>query len=88
MRLEQENLLASSPKCSTEIIRDQNAAQNLRDNAINLLVDETKSTLGMERTEAMSMEGMEAAHLNGVLSGVSYEVENRGSDAPKRDLLL
>ena len=76
------------PSCGTEIIRDQNAAQNLRDNAINLLTEEISSVLGMERTEVMSMEGMEAAYYNGILSGVSYEVENRGSDAPKRSLLL
>ena len=67
------------PNCGTEIIRDQNAAQNLRDNAISLLVDEITSTLGMERTEVMSMEGMEAAYCNGTLSGVSYEVEKRSS---------
>ena len=76
------------PSCGTEIIRDQNAAQNLGDNAINLLTEEISSVLGMERTEVMSMEGMEAAYYNGILSGVSYEVENRGSDAPKRSLLL
>ena len=64
------------PDCGTEIVRDQNAAQNLRDNAINLLVDEIETTLGMERTEVMSMEGMEATYYNGMLSGVSYEVEN------------
>ena len=71
------------PNCGTEIIRDQNAGKNLRDNAINLLVDEIKSTLGMERTEVMSMEGMEVNLLNGMICGVSYEVENRGSDTPK-----
>ena len=71
------------PNCGTEILRDQNAAQNLRDNAINLLTEEIKSVLGMERTEVMSMEGMEAMYYNGALSGVSFEVENRGSDAPK-----
>ena len=76
------------PSCGTEIIRDQNAAQNLGDNAINLLTEEISSVLGMERIEVMSMEGMEAAYYNGILSGVSYEVENRGSDAPKRSLLL
>ena len=37
------------------------------------------STLGMERTEVMSMESMEAMYLNGTLSGVSYEVENARS---------
>ena len=71
------------PNCGAEIIRDQNAGKNLRDNAINLLVDEIKSTLGMERTEVMSMEGMEVNLLNGMICGVSYEVENRGSDTPK-----
>lgn len=75
------------PNCGTKIIRDENAAQNLRDNAINLLVDEIKSTLGWEPSEVMSMEGMEATYLNGVVSGVSCEVENQGSDALKRNLL-
>ena len=72
------------PNCGTEIIRDQNAAQNLRDNAINLLVDEIMSTLGMERTEVMSMEDMEVTYCN----GVPCEVESRSSDALKRSLLL
>ena len=67
------------PNCGTEIIRDENAAQNLRDNAINLITEEISSVLGMERTEVMSMEGIEATYLNGVLSGVSYEVENARS---------
>ena len=72
------------PNCDSEITRDQNAAQNLRDNAINLLVDEIKSTLGMERTEVMSMEDMEATYCN----GVPCEVETQSSDALNRDLLL
>ena len=63
------------PNCGSEIIRDANAGKNLRDNAINLLVDEIISTLGMGRTEVMSMEDMEATYLNGMLSGVSCEVE-------------
>ena len=63
------------PSCGSEIIRDQNAGKNLRDNAINLLVDEIKSTLGLEQSEVMSMEGIEATYLNGMLSGVSCEVE-------------
>ena len=75
------------PNCGSEIIRDANAGKNLRDNVINLLVDEIKSTLGMERTEVMSMEGMEATYFNGMLSGVSYEVENQSSDALKRSSL-
>lgn len=67
------------PDCGSEIIRDQNAGKNLRDNAINLLTEEICSVLGMERTEVMSMEGMEATYYNGMLSGVSYEVENAKS---------
>ena len=67
------------PECGTEIIRDANAGKNLRDNAINLLTEEINSVLGMERTEVMSMEGMEATYFNGMLSGVSYEVENAKS---------
>ena len=63
------------PNCGTEIIRDQNAAQNLRDNAINLITEEISSVLGMERTEVMSMEGMEVNLLNGMIYGVSCEVE-------------
>ena len=67
------------PNCGSEVIRDQNAGKNLRDNAINLLVDEIISTLGMEHTEVVSMEDMEAIYLNGMLSGVSVEVENAKS---------
>ena len=73
------------PSCGTEIIRDENAAQNLRDNAINLLTEEINSVLGMERTEVMSMEGIEATYFNGMLSGVSCKVENQSSDALKRN---
>ena len=68
------------PSCGSEIIRDANAGKNLRDNAINLIVDEIKSTLGMERTEVMSMEDIEATYYNGMLRGVSYEVESEKSD--------
>ena len=46
------------------------------ESAINLLTEEINSVLGMERTEVMSMEDMEAIYLNGMLSGVSFEVEN------------
>ena len=76
------------PNCGSEVIRDQNAAQNLRDNAINLLVDEIKSTLGWEPSEVMSVEDVEATYLNGMLSGVSYEAETQSSDALNRDPLL
>ena len=72
------------PDCGTEIIRDQNAAQNLRDNAVNILTEEISSVLGMERTEVMSMEGIEATYCN----GVPCEVETQSSDALGRNLLL
>ena len=76
------------PSCGSEIIRDQNAAQNLRDNAINLLVDEIESTLGMEHTEVMSMESTEVNLLNGMIYGVSYEVEKTNREISQRNLLL
>ena len=68
------------PNCGSEIIRDANAGKNLRDNAINLLTEEISSVLGMERTEVMSMEDMEARFVNNELCGVSYEVESEKSD--------
>ena len=68
------------PNCGSEIIRDQNAGKNLRDNAINLLTEEINPVLGLEQSEVMSMEGMEATYYNGMLSGVSYEVESEESD--------
>ena len=67
------------PQCSTKILRDENAGKNLRDNAINLLVGEIKSTLGMGRTEVMSMEDIEVNLCNTMIYGVSYEVENAKS---------
>ena len=67
------------PNCGTEIIRDENAGRNLRDNAINLITEEINSVLGLEQSEVMSMEDMEAVYLNGMLSGVSCEVENAKS---------
>ena len=76
------------PNCGTEIIRDENAGRNLRDNAINLLVDEIKSALGWEPSEVMSMEDMEVNLLNGMIYGVSCKVENQSSDALKRSPLL
>ena len=76
------------PNCGTEIIRDQNAAQNLRDNAINLITEEMNSVLGWEPSEVMSMEGTEVNLSNGTVCGVSYEVESQSSDALKRSLLL
>ena len=67
------------PQCSTKILRDENAGKNLRDNAINLLVGEIKSTLGMGHTEVMSMEDIEVNLCNTMIYGVSYEVENAKS---------
>ena len=69
------------PSCGTEIMRDENAGKNLRDNAIDLLVDEIKSTLGWEPSEVMSVEDTEATYLNGVISEVSYEVESEESNS-------
>lgn len=67
------------PKCGTKIIRDQNAALNLKENAIKILVDDLKSTLGMEHTKVMSMEDMEINLCSSMIYGVSYEVEKRSS---------
>ena len=67
------------PNCGAEIIRDENAGKNLRDNAINLLTEEINSVLGLEQSEVMSMEGMEAIYFNSMLSGVSCEVESAKS---------
>lgn len=76
------------PECGTEIIRDQNAAKNLRDNALKILTDDIRSVLLLEQEEVMSMEDMEVEICNSEICGVSYEVENRGSDVSKRSLLL
>ena len=76
------------PECKTRIIRDQNAALNLKENALKILVDDLKSTLLLEQEEVMSMEGMEVNLFNGMICGVSYEVENQSSDALERSLLL
>ena len=72
------------PECGTKIIRDQNAAQNLKENAIRILVDDLKSTLLLEQQEVMSMEDMEINLCNSEICGVSYEVENQSGDALKR----
>ena len=68
------------PDCGNKIIRDENAGKNLRDNAVNLLVDEIKSTLGWGSSEVMSVEDMEVNLLNGMIYGVSYEVESEEND--------
>ena len=76
------------PQCGREIQRDQNAAKNLRDNALKILTDDIRSVLLLEQEEVMSMEGMEVGICNSEIYGVSCEVENRGSDTPERSLLL
>ena len=72
------------PECGTEIIRDQNAALNLKENAVKILVDDLKSTLLLEQEEVMSVEGMEAEYLNGTLCGVSFEAETNYSDVIRK----
>ena len=74
------------PECGTEIIRDQNAALNLKENAIKILADDLKSALLLEQQEVRSVEGMEAEFCNGVLCGVSFEAENQSSDTLKGNL--
>ena len=76
------------PECGSTIIRDQNAALNLRDNAIKLLVGEIKSTLGWEPSEVMSMEGIEVSLVNNQVYGVSYEVESEKSNLSHEAVLL
>ena len=76
------------PQCGEEIQRDQNAAQNLKDNALRILVDDLKSTLLLEQEEVMSMEGMEVNLFNGMIYGVSYEVEKTDCEVSQRSLLL
>ena len=76
------------PQCGEEIQRDQNAAQNLRNNALKTLAEDIRSALLLEQEEVMSMEGMEVEICNSEIYGVSCEVESQGSDALKRSLLL
>ena len=76
------------PQCGKEIQRDQNAAKNLRDNALRILVDDLKSTLLLEQEEVMSMEGMEVELCNSEIYGVSYEVEKTDCEVSQRSLLL
>ena len=76
------------PECKTRIIRDQNAAQNLRDNALKTLAEDIRSALLLEQEEVMSMEGMEVEICNSEIYRVSCEVEIQSSNALKRSLLL
>ena len=74
------------PECGTEIIRDQNAALNLKENATRTVVDSLKSTLLMEHEEVMSVEDIEVNLFNGEICGVSFEAESLKSDFQKRSL--
>jgi putative transposase len=74
------------PKCEAEIIRDQNAALNLKENALKILLEEIKSSLLLEQQEVMSMEDMEINLCNSEICGVSVEVENQSGDALKKKL--
>ena len=76
------------PECKTRIIRDQNAAQNIKDNALKILVDDLKSALLLEQEEVMSMEGMEVEICNSEIYGVSDEVEKTDCEVSQRSLLL
>lgn len=76
------------PQCGEEIQRDQNAAKNLRDNALKILIDDMKSILLLEQEEVMSMEDMEVEICNSEICGVSYEVEKTGCEASQESLLL
>ena len=76
------------PQCGEEIQRDQNAAKNLRDNALKILTDDMRSVLLLEQEEVMSMEDMEVEICNSEIYGVSYEVEKTSCEASQRSLLL
>ena len=69
------------PQCGRETQRDQNAAKNLRDNALKILTDDIRSVLLLEQEEVMSMEGMEVELCNSEICGVSYEVESERSNS-------
>ena len=75
-------------QCGEEIQRDQNAARNLRDNALKTLVDDLKSTLLLEQEEVMSMKDIEVEICNSEIYGVSCEVEKTGCEASQQSLLL
>lgn len=68
------------PDCGAEIIRDQNAAINLKNNAKSSLAEDLALFLGVEHAEVTSMEGIEVQLTNGELYGVFYEVESEESD--------
>lgn len=69
------------PCCGERIIRDQNAAINLKDNAKSILCKDLADFLGMEHAEVMSVEGVEAIFINNELCGASYETERPSCEA-------
>ena len=76
------------PECGREIQRDQNAALNLKENALKILIDDIRSILLLEQEEVMSMEDMEIEICNSEIYGVSYEVERTDREVSQRSLLL
>ena len=75
------------PNCGETIIRDANAGQNLRDNAIDTLIGSIdKSILPSVRGEVMPVEDMEVYIVNNFIYGVSVETkthQNISSDVWK-----
>ena len=76
------------PQCGEEIQRDQNAAKNLRDNALKILADGIRLALLLEQEEVMSMEDMEVEICNSEIYGVSYEIERTDCEVSQRSSLL
>ena len=72
------------PNCSSQIIRDQNAALNLKENAIKILIDSIKSILLLEQQEVMSVEDIEINLFNEEIYGVSYEAEIKNREIFKK----
>ena len=74
------------PDCGKELIRDQNAATNLKDNVKSILCKDLAPFLGMEHADVMSVEDVEVIFINDELCGASYETERPncevGQEAP------
>ena len=76
------------PNCGETIIRDQNAALNLKENAIKLLLEDINQVLGWESAEVMSVEGIEVNLINNQIYGVSVEAESNICEDITRNLML
>ena len=63
------------PDCGAKIVRDQNAAINLGNNAKSMLCKDLAPFLGMEHAEVMSVKGVEVIFINDELCIASYETE-------------